>query len=64
MDERHFTSLTDTQGTTTTALSTVSDSMYPTYHDLGDADRLIVAAAVMTNDIAEPQSSSPPGAAS
>ena len=40
MDERHLTSLTDTQRNTATAEPTLTDSMYLTCYDLGDADRL------------------------
>ena len=40
MDEQQLTSLTDTQNNTATALPTLTDSMYLTFYDLGDADQL------------------------
>ena len=62
MDEHQFTSLTDTQSTTATAPATLADSTYLTYYNLEDAD--VIAAVVMTNDVAEPQPLSPPDATS
>ena len=40
MDERQLTSLTDTQSNTAAAVPTLTDSMYLTLYDLGDADGL------------------------
>jgi hypothetical protein len=40
MDERQLTSLTNTQSTTATEPPTLTDGMYLTRRDFGNADRL------------------------